>query len=298
MEKVKQFYRWLRKKDKTYREQFIELVFVLIPAVVLIRSVGFGLYQVPTGSMETTMLVGDRFFADKFTLLFTDIKRGDIISFNDPNFNYSDNPVVRFYQNYLAYNVSNWTKRVIGVPGDHVKGVLEDGVPVVYLNGERLAEPYLNKYPLVPTVNPANKERSFAWKSYDPSYAVDQQPFYAMSAQQIAAGEARVVNDIDGEAIKHPQRPTLGVKDNQIVIVDIFDVHLGPDEYWAMGDNRRGSYDSRNWGKLHRSLIHGKIIFRLYSIDGDESWWILDLLKNPVAFWKRVRWSRFMQPVR
>jgi hypothetical protein len=35
----------------------------------------------------------------------------------------------------------------------------------------------------------------------------------------------------------------------------------------------------------------------LWSIDSDESWWILDLLKNPIDFWKRVRWNRFFQRV-
>ena len=42
--------------------------------------------------------------------------------------------------------------------------------------------------------------------------------------------------------------------------VDEFDIHLGPDQYWAMGDNRLGSFDSRFWGPLARKLIHGKII--------------------------------------
>lgn len=298
MQTFKQFYRWLRKKDKSYREQFIELVFVLIPAVVLIRSVGFGLYQVPTGSMEKTMLVGDRFFADKFTILFRDIKRGDIISFNDPMYTYSENPYVRFYENFLSFKVINWTKRVIGIPGDHVKGVLEDGKPVVYLNGERLNEPYLNPYPLIPIFNQANKERPFAYKTYDPSKSFDEQPYYYMTAQQVKDGQKIAEHYYGGEELKQPNTPTVDMRDGSAEVIDVFDVQLGKDEYWVMGDNRRGSFDSRNWGKLQKSLIHGKIVFRLYSIDGDESWWIFDLIKHPIDFWKRVRWSRFLQPVR
>ena len=39
---------------------------------------------------------------------------------------------------------------VIGVPGDHIKGVIEDGKPVVYVNGKKLDEQaYINKYPLI-----------------------------------------------------------------------------------------------------------------------------------------------------
>ncbi|MDZ4123965.1 MAG: S26 family signal peptidase, partial [Hydrogenophaga sp.] len=52
-------------------------IFIILLVIFLIRTFGFGLYQVPTGSMETTMLVGERFFADKFTPLFRPIKQGD-----------------------------------------------------------------------------------------------------------------------------------------------------------------------------------------------------------------------------
>jgi hypothetical protein len=80
--------------------------------------------------------------------------------------------------------------------------------------------------------------------------------------------------------------------------LDEYDIYLANDEYWVLGDNRLGSNDCRYWGPLKASLIHGKIVFRLISIDSNESWLILDILKNPIEFWKRVRWSRFFQPVR
>src|SRR6185295_16867842 len=110
---------------------------VLLLIVFLVRTFGFGLYQVPTGSMETTMLVGERFFADKFTIIFSRPKRGDVVSFNDPRYPYSKNPLVRLFQEYVGTwsGPINWTKRVIGTPGDTIKGVVENGVPVVYVNG-------------------------------------------------------------------------------------------------------------------------------------------------------------------
>lgn len=44
------------------------------------------------------------------------------------------------------------------------------------------------------------------------------------------------------------------------------DVTLGEDEYFAMGDNRAGSSDSRSWGILPRKDIVGRASLRLFPI--------------------------------
>ena len=86
---VHRIIRWYKRPNKHWFADLYESLIVIIPVVFLIKTFIFGLYQVPTGSMETTMLVGERFLADKFTVWFMPIKRGDIISFNDPNYEYS-----------------------------------------------------------------------------------------------------------------------------------------------------------------------------------------------------------------
>jgi len=135
------------KKKSGFLASVREFV-VLLLIVFLIRTFGFGLYQVPTGSMETTMLVGERFFADKFSYIFRKPRRSEIIAMNDPTYDYSDNTFVNVFQRYV-WGPANWTKRVIGIPGDRIRGTIEDGKPAVYLNGKKLDEPYLNKYPLI-----------------------------------------------------------------------------------------------------------------------------------------------------
>ncbi|MCL4380188.1 signal peptidase I [Candidatus Dependentiae bacterium] len=293
---IREVVAWIRKPNKTWREQIIEFVFVIVPVVFLIRTVGFGLYQVPTGSMETTMLVGERFFADKLTPLIKKPHHGEIISFNDPLYPYADSKVLRLWQ-YYVWGPSNWTKRVIGMPGDHMEGRIEHGKPVVYRNGERLEEPYLNQYPLIATYDPNRTGREFTWQSWNPEQPLASQSFYRMTEREVALGK-QIAQRSGHQDVKLPQTPDfadLGSVNERII--DIFDVQLQDDEYWAMGDNRLGSTDSRVWGPLKAELIHGKIIFRLYSIDSNDGWWIFDLLKHPIDFWSRVRWSRFLQPV-
>jgi signal peptidase I len=267
---------------------------LLLLLVFVLKTWGFGLYQVPTGSMETTICTGERFFADKFTVLFRSVKSGDIITFLDPTYSYSSNPIKYAWQKYI-WGPVNWTKRVIGVPGDHIQGRIEDGKPVIYINDIKRLEPYINKFPLIPLwtspVNTYDQDgvpqlsncRSYVQRSYDPTKSYTEQPFYYIDPMQI-------VNAPGIEPLLLPQ--TL-VRDGK----DVFDVRLGAHQFWVMGDNRLGSLDSRFWGVLDESLIHGKVIFRIWSVDIDDSWQIVALILHPIKFFSRVRWSRCMQLV-
>lgn len=312
--------------------EFITLLFV----VIAIRTFFFGLYQVPTGSMETTMLVGERFFADKLSYFFRPPRRGEVIAFNAPDFKYSANPVIYMLQQYLLgpipfnWGPDNWTKRVIGVPGDFVEGKIEDGKPAVYLNGVKLSEPYINQYPLIRVwrsdprqqlakierdlentygrngaVDRSNIERFIlerlnldcCLKSYDPSMPYDKQPFYRLDPDRVASTELTYPGSLIRPEAVQDQRMMTKIAEGKNVWngSDIFSVKLGPDEYWCMGDNRLGSRDCRSFGPVKAAWIHGRIVLRIWSMDSSESWWIVDLIKHPIDFWTRMRWSRFFQ---
>jgi signal peptidase I len=320
---------WLRKKNKSQSEQWLEVFVVVLPAVFLIRTFVFGLYVVPSGSMETTMLIGERFLADKLTPWFTPIKRGEIVSFNDPTYEYSSHKLVNIFQNYV-WGPSNWTKRVIGIPGDHVKGVIENGVPVVYLNGKKLDEPYVNKHPLIylwsghaPTLNDLHRARSlveagqscaslvkFDIRSFDISKPFDQQSLYRIDEQLIVSKKSEIYppyvpfDEKFGAFLDYPYTP---LPHN----LDEFDVKLADHQYWLMGDNRKGSADSRMWWLLDTKKVPilGRIKLRFFSLQYtkpwsfqvipgipwlrlDESWVIADLILHPIDFWKRIRWNR------
>jgi signal peptidase I len=295
------------KKNRRWHSGFTEFVMILLIAF-LIRTIGYGLYRVPTGSMETTMLVGELFFADKFSVLFSSPCHGDIISFNDPLFTYSENKVMQLFQSFV-WGPSNWTKRIIGVPGDVIEGKIEYGKPVIYRNGKRLIESYLNKYPLIGVWKINRKidetmqdddeyvEDQWSFKSYDPSKAYEEQPWYKLNQHAI------MVDQTGKPIMRLPGSPWIKERNNGELGKnfwngsDEFFVKLEQGQYWVMGDNRLNSHDSRAFGPLERHLIHGRIIFRLLSIDSAASWMMVEMLRHPLDFWHSFRWDRCIQRV-
>ncbi len=80
--------------------------------------------KIPTPSMESTIMTGDRVFGNRLAYLFDDPEKGDVVVFFAP-----DAPDVKY------------VKRVIGAPGDKVE-IVEGKL---YVNDELLDEPYLNE---------------------------------------------------------------------------------------------------------------------------------------------------------
>lgn len=86
----------------------------------------FKAYEIPSGSMETTIMPGDRLFSEKITYYFEEPQAGQIVTFNDP----------QIPSRILI-------KRVIATGGQQVD--LRDGY--VYVDGVQLEEPYTNGLP-------------------------------------------------------------------------------------------------------------------------------------------------------
>jgi signal peptidase I len=90
-------------------------------------------FKIPSQSMEPTLLVGDHLLVNKFVfggtgawyekfLPYREVRRGDIIVFKFP---FDDHP--------------HYVKRVIGLPGDHIRIINQQ----VFVNGGLLNEPYV-----------------------------------------------------------------------------------------------------------------------------------------------------------
>jgi signal peptidase I len=283
------------KSHKRFVDETVSIINALL-IIFLIRTFIFGLYQVPSGSMETTLLVGESLVSDKLSVWFTPIQRGEVIAFNQPTYEYSEtNILMNVIQRYVLgifWGPQNWTKRVIGIPGDHVQGRVEDGKTVVYINGEKLNEPYVNTYPLAErlkigtwaTFNPYSRadHENRQPISYDVSKSPEDQPFYKTSWDKLLQHNGEIDLMYPGTPLNRGQ--------------DVYDVTLKDNEYWCMGDNREGSSDCRACGIIDGKLIHGRVIFRLISFDDPEnSWMIMSFLKNPISFWSKIRWNRCFQ---
>ncbi len=120
-----------RRILREYFESFILAVIV----VLFMRSFLAEAVQIPTGSMEDTLLPGDHLFINKFTfrdylmadrsgmLPYVGIKRKDIVIF-------------RFFDEPTSFRY--YVKRVIGLPGE----IVEIRSKQVFIDGKPLDEPY------------------------------------------------------------------------------------------------------------------------------------------------------------
>jgi len=118
--------------EETPLEALASICVVIVVALFAFSFVGQN-FEIPSGSMKNTLLVGDHLLVDRVSFApptkwapfvhYRQVQRGDIIVFYKPNPETPDLILV---------------KRVIGVAGDRIH--LLNGV--VYLNGVAQAEPY------------------------------------------------------------------------------------------------------------------------------------------------------------
>ena len=245
------------KPKETTVEFLSSLAAVLVTGLFIITFV-VQAFEIPSSSMENTLLIGDHVFVNRVQfaprtnwvgplLPYRDVRHGDIVVFLSP-----------------AEPGLYVVKRVMGVPGDRIH--LRNGV--VYRNGQALNEPYVdtdrdnpadsyrNNFPAVPPTDDPN---------VSPNWAVDL-PSY-----------------IQGE-----------------------DLVVPPGHYFAMGDHRGVSLDSRYWGFIPKENIIGRPMFIYWSFETPDDQYrktawsdrVLFLGKVILHFFDETRWSRTLKVVR
>jgi len=125
------------KFDKKFILDNLKTFFYAIIIAVIIRSLFFQPFYIPSSSMEPTLLVGDRLFVTKFSygysknsfpfspnlsqarFLFKEPKRGDVVVFKTP-----------------ADNRTDYIKRLIGIPGDEIQFIQGN----LYINNNQVTK--------------------------------------------------------------------------------------------------------------------------------------------------------------
>jgi signal peptidase I len=95
---------------------------------VVVRMVVIQAYWIPSGSMENTLLVGDRVMVNKLSYKLHDVHRGDVVVFERP-------------EGVRKDEIKDLIKRVVALPGENVQA--KDGQ--LYIDGHLLSEPYLKE---------------------------------------------------------------------------------------------------------------------------------------------------------
>ena len=240
------------KKKETFLES-ISYAASSIVVVLFIMAFNVQAFEIPSSSMEKTLLIGDHVFVDRISYMPEpawdvlspkhDVRRGEIIVFFKPG-----EPDLHL------------VKRVIGVPGDRIH--LKDGV--VYLNGVAQSEPYVihsvgnidsyrDNFPNVPPFD--FTPITTVWKLDLPQY----------------------------------------VHDGDLVVP--------PDHFFAMGDNRDLSLDSRYWGLVPRANLVGRPAFIYWSFETPADQVEKTSVGDRIAFAGRVlihffdqtRWRRMLR---
>lgn len=252
--------------------RFFLLLFV---AAVLIRSLLFAPFSIPSGSMLPNLMIGDYLFIAKWPYGFSRFsfpfgiasfdgrilagvpERGDIVVFRHPN---SDD---------------DWVKRVIGLPGDTIE--VRGGV--VILNGRPIQRQRVADYAM--PISPNSPCRG--------------------------GGAVREIDGPDGRACAFPRfRETLpGGRSYEVLdqVTDGDTDDFGPivvpqDHLFVMGDNRDDSADSRvsadprlpieqqGVGMLPIDHVLGRATIAFWSTDGSAAW------LKPWTWFTAARWDR------
>ena len=205
------------------------LFYALIIAI-LIRSIIIQPFYIPSSSMESNLLVGDRLFVTKFSygyskhsfpfspaifkgrIMYKPPKRGDVIVFKTP-----------------ADNRTDYIKRLIGLPGDTVQFIDGD----VYLNGNQILKTIKSKNDIINCGNSKIKVITFS--------------------EKLPGGKIYTAS----------YRNDLSYKNSDKFIVP-------QDHFFFLGDNRDCSKDSRfltEVGYVHKDNLVGKAQILFFSSD-------------------------------
>jgi signal peptidase I len=251
------------EKPKETAVEFLSSLAAVLVTGLFIITFAVQAFEIPSSSMEKTLLIGDHVFVNRIQFAPKTSWIGPLLPYRDVHFR----DIVVFLHPDPQQNGIYVVKRIIGLPGDRIH--LRNGV--VYRNGEALDEPYVDH---ADDNNPAPQELpSQSWLYRNDFPSVPPSDYDELSANWTV------------------DRPSY---------VQGGDLVVPPGHYFAMGDHRGVSLDSRYWGFIPKENIIGRPMFIYWSFEtpGDQyqkTGWsdrILFLGKVVLHFFDETRWKR------
>lgn len=275
------------KKKKDITLEIIDTILIaLILVFGLVRPFLLQTFFIPSGSMQPTLLIDDKLIANKLVYHFRSPERGQVIVFRPPAEAIIGNnpelmervwlektsidevrkvaPMIAEKRDAIYAQLStipidrqDFIKRVIGVPGDHIRIVANKGV---FVNGMLLPETYLPdgvsesaiSFPVPYTPGPPPQADQFLLSAHG-------QVAQENAVQQFNSRFVTWLRDWYLDQV-YQQRIAPNIKDGEFIV---------PEGYvFAMGDNRAsdGSFDSRYWGPVPISDVKARAISTFWPV--------------------------------
>lgn len=218
-------------------------IFPVIAFVLILRSFIYEPFQIPSGSMMPTLLVGDFILVEKFSYGIKDPvwrstlketgkpERGDVAVFK-----YPENPKI------------DYIKRIVGLPGDRI----------VYRNKQLYIQAACaegqSPCPELKAVERVSVNRG--------EFSQDGTPLLRFKEQ---------IGDVTHDILINPSRPDMINYYHRQENVPLTEFIVPEGQYFAMGDNRDNSTDSRFWGFVPEHNLVGKAVAIWISFEFDRT---------------------------
>lgn len=253
------------KPKETTVEFLASLAGVLVTGLFIITFI-LQAFEIPSASMENTLLIGDHVFVNRVHFSPKTGWVGPIVPYGQVHFR----DIVVFLSVDPRTPELYIVKRIIGVPGDRIH--LQNGV--VYRNGQKLDEPYV-------------KHTDDFQGNLDDPYRNYRDNFPSVPA----GDQPNVTTDWKLTRDSH---------------IDNGEIVVPADSYFGMGDNRDNSLDSRYWGFIPKEHVIGRPMFVYWSFETPEDQYQQREFSQRVGFLAHViihffdetRWKRTFKAVR